>query len=65
VEFDVKDSTSDEIIKKIDSMLTKLPDFLRFRLSYVANGHRVSVAFSPATNIDEHLESFKDVIGKV
>lgn len=65
VTFDIKDISVDDAIKQLDEMFSSAPLDLKERLSYVIDGHRISVTVTPPVNFDEQIAPFKELMMKV
>jgi hypothetical protein len=64
--LEIKDGTVDEVIKQIDTLIADFPEEFKSVFSYAGEGHnKLSLALCPPLNVDEHIEPFKDVMGKV
>jgi hypothetical protein len=47
-------------------LIADLPEEFKNTFSYAGDGHnKLSLAVCPPINFDEHIEPFKDVMGKV
>jgi hypothetical protein len=54
------------VTKQLETLLADLHEEVKSRLSYCGDGHnKLSIALCPPVNFDEHIEPFKDVMGKV
>lgn len=61
----MKDISADDVVKQIDEFFQQTPPDVRERVSYIAEGHRVSFSISPPLNIEGQIAPFKDLIGRI